>query len=117
MAPISQAQLNVSVTAFGAQADGVLRTDGAMNLESSILTSASASFTSLDTGKYIQVVGAGPGGSCRTGAIMAQGSTILTSPSGSFNSADTGRGIIVIGAGAGGGNLVTAIASFTSNSS
>jgi hypothetical protein len=117
MAPISQAQLNVSVTTFGAQADGILRTDGAMNLGSSILTSASASFTSLDAGKYIQVIGAGPGGSCRTGAIMAQGSTVLTAPSGSFNPADIGRGIIVIGAGAGGGNLVTAIASFTANSS
>ena len=117
LAPISQAQLNVSVTTFGAQADGILRTDGVMNAGSSVLTSPSAFFTSLDTGKYIQVIGAGPGGSCRSGAIMTQGSASLTSFSGSFNAADVGRGIIVIGAGAAGGNLVTSIAAFTANTS
>ena len=116
-APASQAQLNVSVTAFGALADGVLRTDGAMNVGSSVLTSASASFTGADAGKYIQVIGAGPGGSSHADGMMVEGSAVLTSPSGSFNSADVGRGIIVLGAGAAGGNLITTIAGYTSNTS
>ena len=77
LAPASQAQLNVSVTAFGAQADGILRTDGAIYAGSPVLTSASASFTALDAGKYIQVIGAGPGGSSRGDAIMSPGSAAL----------------------------------------
>ena len=117
LAPLSQAQMNVSVTTFGAQADGILRTDGAMNAGSAILTSASASFTATDTGKYMQVIGAGPGGTTRSDAIMAQGSANLSSPSGVFNSADVGRGIIVIGAGAGGSNLITTIVGYNSNGS
>ena len=116
-APASQAQLNVSVTAFGAQADGILRTDGAIYAGSPVLTSASASFTALDAGKYIQVIGAGPGGSSRGDAIMSPGSAALISPSGSFNSADVGRGIIVLGAGVAGSDLITTIAACTSSSS
>ncbi|MGA3098592.1 MAG: hypothetical protein ABSF25_19235, partial [Bryobacteraceae bacterium] len=88
-----------------------------MNAGSSVLTSASASFTTLDAGKYIQVIGAGPGGSSLADAIMAQGSAVLTSPSGSFSLTDVGRGIVVLGAGAAGGNLITTIASYISSAS
>ena len=107
----------VSVVAFGAVADGVMRKDGAMSPNSPLLTSASGSFTSADQGKYIQVIGAGPGGTARTDGVIGAGSAVLTSGSSGFVPSDVGRCIVVSGAGAGGGNLVGRIQSFNSPSS
>ncbi len=111
------AQSNVSVLAFGAVADGVMRKDGAMTPNSPVLTSASGSFTTADQGKYIQVIGAGPGGTARTDGVISSGSAVLISGSSGFVSSDVGRCIVVSGAGAGGGNLVGRIQSFNSPSS
>jgi len=113
LALFCRAQSSVSVATFGAQADAIMRTDGAMIAGSAILTSASGSFVSADVGKYVQMIGAGAGGTSHT-ANMSTGSATLTSPSGSFASTDVGRGIIVLGAGSSGGNLVTTIAAYKS---
>jgi hypothetical protein len=115
--PTIRAQPNVSVLTFGARADGILRTDGAMSAGSAVLTSASGSFSSLDIGKYIQVVGAGPGVTSHLDGSMQSGSTVLNSATGTFTSSDVGRGIVVLGGGLGGGNLVTAIQNYTSPTS
>jgi len=111
--PPAWALSNVTVGAFGAVADGILRVDGAMTAGSAVLISASGSFSSADVGKYIQVIGAGRGGSSGVGS-MAIGSNVLISSSGGFASSDVGRGIVVLGAGAGGSNLVTTIAGYQS---
>jgi hypothetical protein len=111
------AQLNTTVTAFGAVSDGILRTDGIMTAGSAILTSPSGNFTASDSGKYIQVIGAGAGATSHPDATMSNGSAVLTSASGTFVSSDIGRGIVVLGAGPGGGNLVTRIQGYTSPTS
>jgi hypothetical protein len=117
LSPVLSGQASSSVLSYGAVADGILRTDGAMFAGSSVLTSPSGSFASGDAGKYIQVIGAGPGGTSHGDAIMSAGSATLTSPSGTFAASDVGRGIVVTGAGAQGGNLVTTIQTFNSTSS
>src|SRR5579862_1923752 len=109
-APSIHAQPAVSVAHFGAKADGILRTDGAMSAGSSALTSLTGTFASADVGKYIQVIGAGPGGTSGTDGAMAATSAVLSSASANFASSDVGRGIIVLGAGPLGGNLITTIA-------
>jgi hypothetical protein len=110
-------QSSVTVTSFGAVADGILRTDGSMVAGSLVLTSVSSSFGSSDVGKYMQVIGAGPGGTTHTDGTISAGSQVLSSGSGTFASADVGRGIIVLGAGPGGSNLVTAIQQYSSATS
>lgn len=110
-------QATFSVLNYGAVADGVLRTDGAMSAGSFILNSASGTFSSSDVGKYIQVIGAGSGGTSHTDGFISSGSNTLTSPSGSFQAADIGRGIVVLGAGLAGTPLVTTIQSFISPNS
>ena len=125
----TQAQSTISVADFGAQPDGILRTDGSITAGSSLLTSASGTFSPADAGKYIQIVGAGNGGTTHSDGVMASGSTTLTSISGTFApppkvdstivglSIDVGRSIVVVGAGAGGQNLITHIAAFNSTTS
>jgi len=111
------AQSNVSVAAFGAKGDAIMRNDGAMTAGSPILTSVSGSFSTGDVGKYVQVIGAGPGGTSHADAIMSAGSAVLTSPSGTFSPSDVGRGVIVLGAGVSHGNLITSVAAYTSTTS
>jgi len=115
--PAGSALPTLSVIQFGAKADGILRTDGAMVAGSPVLTSSSGSFTASDVGKYIQVVGAGPGGASHVDGSMTEASAVLHSPSGAFAPTDVGRGIIVLGAGASGGNLITTIAGYASPTS
>jgi hypothetical protein len=114
---MTSSQFTVSVLQFGAIADGILRTDGAMTAGSSVLTSPTASFSAADVGKYIQVIGAGRGGTRGANGSMIAGSAVLNSASGTFAPTDVGRGIIVPGAGASAGNLVTTIAGYTSATS
>ena len=111
------AQSSTSVLAYGAVPDGILRTDGAMSAGSAVLTSPSASFTSADIGKYVQLIGAGPGSTSNTDGIMNASSPVLDSASGSFASSDVGRGIVVIGAGPERTNLVTTIQTYNSPTS
>jgi len=111
---MANSQATVSVTQFGANADGILRNDGAMTAGLAVLTSSSASFSASDAGKYIQVIGAGPGGTSHTDGAMTAGSAVLNSASGKFAPTDIGRGIVVLGVGVSGGDLVTTIAAFTS---
>ena len=111
------AQSNTSVLAYGAVADGILRTDGTMLAGSAVLTSPSATFTSADVGKYVQVIGAGPGSTSNNDGVMNASSPVLNSASGTFASSDIGRGIVIIGAGPGGANLVTTILAYNSPSS
>jgi len=115
--PAGSALPTLSVTQFGAKADGILRTDGAMEAGSPVLTSASGSFRPSDVGKYVQVVGAGPGGTSHPDGSMTAGSAVLNSASGKFAPTDVGRGIIVLGAGVSGGNLITTIAGCASPAS
>ena len=110
-------QSNTSVLAYGAVADGILRTDGTMAAGSAVLSSPSAFFTTTDVGKYVQVIGAGPGSTSNSGGVMNASSPVLNSASGSFASSDVGRGMVVIGAGPGGTNLVTTIQTYNSPSS
>lgn len=117
IAPLVRAQSSISVLNYGAQADGIMRTDGAVAAGSQVLTSPSGSFASGDVGKYIQVIGAGSGGTSRSDGAMQAGSTVLNSPSGIFAFTDVGRGMVVLGAGAGGGNLVTTIQGYNSPTS
>ena len=74
-----RAQSASSVLSYGANADGVMRTDGAMTAGSTVLTSLAGSFTSSDAGKYIQVIGAGPGAISNADGSMAFGSATLSS--------------------------------------
>jgi hypothetical protein len=112
-----RAQSGSSVMSYGAKADGVMRTDGAMTAGSAVLTSLGGSFTSSDAGKYIQVIGAGPGAMSNADGSMAFGSATLSSASGTFTSSDIGKVIIVMGAGPSSGNLVTTIQSYASPTS
>lgn len=50
------------VTAYGAKGDGIALADGAITSGLAVLTSASATFTSADTGKLVTVTGAGAAG-------------------------------------------------------
>jgi hypothetical protein len=113
----TQAQSTISVADFGAQPDGILRTDGAITAGSTLLTSASGTFSPTDTGKYIQIIGAGNGGTTHSDGVIVSGSTTLTSISGTFAATDVGRSMVVVGAGTAGQNLVTHIAAFGSSSS
>lgn len=114
---MANCQSTVNVTQFGAKADGILRTDGAMTAGLAVLTSRSASFGAADVGKYVQVIGAGSGGAWSADGTMIAGSAVLNSASGKFAPTDVGRGIIVLGAGPSGGNLVTTIAGYASTTS
>lgn len=55
---ITSGQAVYNILAYGAKADGIIKTDGAMTAGSATLTSASSNFTSNDVGKTIQVMGA-----------------------------------------------------------
>src|ERR1700693_2732374 len=106
----AEAQRTITVEDFGAQPDGILRTDGATTAGSSVFTSPSGTFSPLDAGKYIQIIGAGARGTTHSDGVISSGSALLTSASGMFAQTDVGRSMVVLGAGAGGQNLSTRIA-------
>lgn len=58
----SKIRERISVTDYGAVADGKTVTDGAISASTSTFTSATAAFTSADAGKLIVVQGAGASG-------------------------------------------------------
>lgn len=65
-----------NVAAYGAKGDGRIVVDGAMTASSAVLTSATASFTSADVGRYVMVKGAAPTG---VTSLIAQISSVTNS--------------------------------------
>lgn len=61
----------LDVTLFGAYGDGTGLTDAVTTALSPIVTSASASWTSSDIGKIIEIVGAGPAGAVLSTTILS----------------------------------------------
>jgi hypothetical protein len=90
--------MNPKAAPWNAKGDGVQVTDGAMTSGSSIVTTASYTFTSADVGKLITVFGAGNSGAVLVGTIIAVGggatisvaaSTTVSSATVNFGTDDT----------------------------
>jgi hypothetical protein len=70
---LPQAQSGVNVTSYGIRGDAITHEDGVATAGSETFTSASAAFSPIDRGKFIEITGAGSNSGMLHGAGTAHG--------------------------------------------